>query len=88
MRIKLLLLLTMTMLCVGGFKPVTAKKAVVKIVQGKGKDDGFRLSVKNGQIVVEGHNGRGTAYGLLELSRMAGRPHHLRPVDARFQART
>ena len=57
---------------VTGFKPVTAKKAVVKIVQGKGKDDGFRLSVKNGQIVVEGHNGRGTAYGLLELSRMAG----------------
>ena len=57
---------------VTGFKPITAKKAVVKIVQGKAGDDGFRLSVKNGQIVVEGHNGRGTAYGLLELSRMAG----------------
>ncbi len=57
---------------VTGMKPVAAKKAAIRIIQGKGSDDGFRLSVKNGQIVVEGHNGRGTAYGLLELSRMAG----------------
>ena len=48
------------------------RNAVIRIVQGKGTDDGFRLSVKNGQILVEGHNGRGAAYGLLELSRMAG----------------
>ena len=60
------------MLQVTGMKPVAAKKAAIRIVQGKESDDGFRLSVKNGQIVVEGHNGRGTAYGLLELSRMAG----------------
>lgn len=46
--------------------------ASIRIVQGKGSDDGFRLSVKDGQILVEGHNGRGTAYGLLELSRQAG----------------
>jgi len=46
--------------------------ASIRIVQGKGSDDGFRLSVKNGQILVEGHNGRGTAYGILELSRQAG----------------
>ena len=57
---------------VTGMKPVAAKKATIRIIQGKGTDDGFRLSVKKGQIVVEGHNGRGAAYGLLELSRMAG----------------
>jgi hypothetical protein len=57
---------------VTGIRPVTTKKATIRIVQGKGSDDGFRLSVKNGQILIEGHNGRGTAYGLLELSRMAG----------------
>ena len=60
------------MLQVTGMKPVAAKKASIRIVQGKGTDDGFRLSVKNGQILIEGHNGRGAAYGLLELSRMAG----------------
>jgi hypothetical protein len=38
----------------------------------EGKIDGFCISVVNGQIVVIGKNGRGTAYGLLELSRMAG----------------
>lgn len=57
---------------VTGMRPVASKKACIRIIQGKGTDDGFRLSVKNGQIVIEGHNGRGTAYGLLELSRMAG----------------
>ena len=34
--------------------------------------DGFAISVNNGKIYVAGSNGRGTAYGLLELSRMAG----------------
>ena len=58
---------------VTGYKPVAARQATIRIKQGKGKDDGFRLSVSpRGQILVEGHNGRGTAYGLLELSRMAG----------------
>ena len=57
---------------VTGMRPVASKKASIRIVQGKGSDDGFRLCTKNGQILVEGHNGRGTAYGLLELSRMAG----------------
>lgn len=50
----------------------STKAATIVIKQGKGSDDGFRLSIKNGQILVEGHNGRGAAYGLLELSRMAG----------------
>ncbi len=57
---------------VTGMKPVFSKKATIRIVQGRGSDDGFRLSVSQGQILIEGHNGRGTAYGLLELSRMAG----------------
>ena len=57
---------------VTGMRPVTSKKAAIRIIQGKGKDDGFRLSVQKGQILIEGHNGRGTAYGLLELSRIAG----------------
>lgn len=34
--------------------------------------DGFHISVIRGQITVIGANGRGAAYGLLELSRMAG----------------
>ena len=58
---------------VTGQRAVPSRQAVIRIVQGKGTDDGFRLSVnRQGQIVVEGHNGRGTAYGILELSRMAG----------------
>ena len=58
---------------VTGMEPVAAKNATIRIIQGKGQDDGFRLSVApEGQILVEGHNGRGTAYGILELSRMAG----------------
>ena len=58
---------------VTGMRAVASRKAAIRIVQGKGTDDGFRLSVnRQGQIVVEGHNGRGTAYGILELSRMAG----------------
>lgn len=34
--------------------------------------DGFGIRVKDGTIYVVGANGRGTAYGLLELSRQAG----------------
>ena len=36
------------------------------------KIDGFYISVINQQIVIVGTNGRGAAYGLLELSRKAG----------------
>ena len=57
---------------VTGMRPVSSKKACIRIIQGKGSDDGFRISARNGQILIEGHNGRGTAYGLLELSRLAG----------------
>ena len=52
-------------------KAVAAKDASIRIVQGKGDDDGFCIKVHDGQVVVEGHNARGTAYGILELSRMA-----------------
>ena len=57
---------------VTGMTPVATDKATIQIHQGQGDDDGFRLSVRDGHIVIEGHNARGTAYGLLELSRRAG----------------
>ena len=57
---------------VTGFTPVASRKPVVRVIQGHGAPDGFRIYVKRGQIIVEGNNGRGMAYGLLELSRMAG----------------
>ena len=57
---------------VTGVTPVKTKKATIHIIQGKGKNDGFRITVKNGQIILRGDNARGTAYAILELSRMAG----------------
>lgn len=36
------------------------------------KKDAFWLGVRKGKIVIVGSNGRGTAYGLLYLSRLAG----------------
>lgn len=57
-----------------------ASAAVKKMLKEKGvpvdelskKTDGFHISVVGKQIVVVGTNGRGTAYGILELSRKAG----------------
>ena len=67
---------------VTGMEPVASTKPKIKVlrrakrqsraVQGKGVADGFRIYIKGEQIIVEGNNGRGMAYGLLELSRMAG----------------
>ena len=57
---------------VTGMEAVASKRGVIEIVQGRGDDDGFSIRVKKGRIVIEGHNARGAAYGLLELSRMAG----------------
>ncbi len=37
-----------------------------------GMKDGFYIQVYDGQLVVAGSDGRGTAYGVLELSRLAG----------------
>ena len=40
---------------VTGMKPVASREASIRIVQGKGSDDGFRISVnKQGQILIEG----------------------------------
>lgn len=36
------------------------------------KSDAFYIGVRNQQIIIIGSNGRGTAYGILELSRLAG----------------
>lgn len=36
------------------------------------KADAFWMGVRKGRVVIVGSNGRGTAYGLLELSRRAG----------------
>lgn len=36
------------------------------------KTDGFYIFVKEGKIIIVGTNGRGAAYGLLEMSRKAG----------------
>lgn len=57
---------------VTGFVPVAARRAKVRLVRGRQPADGFRIYTSGGQIVIEGGNGRGMAYGLLELSRLAG----------------
>ena len=58
---------------VTGMMPVATQKAKVQVMQNKSLPaDGFRIYVKGEQIIIEGSNGRGMAYGLLELSRMAG----------------
>ncbi len=48
------------------------KKAGVPIKELEKLIDGFNIKIDKGQILVTGTNGRGTAYGLLELSRLAG----------------
>ena len=54
----------------------SVKKALAKqgvpVAALQKKTDGFHISVIGSQIVIVGANGRGTAYGLLELSRLAG----------------
>ena len=57
---------------VTGFEPVAARRAKVRLVKGRQPADGFRIYTSGSQIIVEGGNGRGMAYGLLELSRLAG----------------
>lgn len=50
---------------VTGMEPVASSKAVVKVVQASILPaDGFRIYIKGGQIIIEGSNGRGMAYGL------------------------
>lgn len=49
-----------------------ASRAGIDVKKLKTLTDGFAISVKNGVIHIAGANGRGTAYGLLEMSRMSG----------------
>jgi len=48
------------------------RKQGVPVDDVKGKHDAFYIGTSGGKILVVGSNGRGCAYGLLELSRMAG----------------
>ena len=60
---------------VTGMTPVPAskKQATVNCQHSKTVPfDGFRIFIQNQQIIIEASNGRGMAYGLLELSRKAG----------------
>lgn len=52
------------------FRALTALKVPVEKVIAKA--DAFWIGVRQDRLVVMGSNGRGTAYGILELSRMAG----------------
>ncbi len=61
------------MLQVTGMTPVASTKATIKLVHTPSlPSDGFRIYTNGKQIIIEGGNGRGMAYGLLELSRLAG----------------
>ena len=42
------------------------------VVELKNKHEGFLLTVKNGKLIVLGSDKRGTAYGILEISRIIG----------------
>ena len=62
---------------VTGMEPVAARQATIRVIENAApkhgtSPDAFRIYVKDGQIMVEGDGGRGTAYGILELSRLAG----------------
>lgn len=48
------------------------KKAGVPVEELDTLTDGFNITIEDNRILVTGTNGRGTAYGLLELSRKAG----------------
>ena len=47
-------------------------KAGVPVGELAAKTDGFCIAAGGGMIQIAGSNGRGTAYGILEMSRMAG----------------
>ncbi len=48
------------------------EKKGIPVSEVEGLTDGFNVKAHGGRIYVTGSNGRGTAYGLLELSREAG----------------
>jgi hypothetical protein len=58
---------------VTGMRPQASASGMIKVTHNASlPHDGFRIQVNGGRILVEGGNGRGMAYGLLELSRLAG----------------
>ena len=58
---------------VTGMLPAVRRNAQIEIYQDAAQGfDAFLLKEENGKIIIRGGNGRGVAYGLLELSRMAG----------------
>ena len=58
---------------VTGMRPQASASGIIKVSHNTSlPHDGFRIQVKKGRILIEGGNGRGMAYGLLELSRLAG----------------
>ncbi len=57
---------------VTGLEPILSANPVIKVMAGDVVADGFHIYIQDKQIVIEAGNGRGMAYGLLELSRMAG----------------
>lgn len=70
---KALELFRQDMRAVTGRDAVSSRDAIIKIYQtGAGESDAFSISANNGHIIIKGDNGRGTAYGILELSRLAG----------------
>ncbi len=61
---------------VTGMTPQSKSKGTIQITQqdrfAAHQKDGFEIYIKKGKIHVIGYGGRGTAYGILELSRLAG----------------
>ncbi len=52
---------------------VNEKRAAIRVmIKADDGNDGFEISVKDQHLLIVGNSGRGAAYGLLELSRMAG----------------
>ncbi len=47
-------------------------KLGVPVAEVANSQDAFSINIHNGQIIIAGNNGRGVAYGLLEMSRNAG----------------
>ncbi len=52
---------------------VDEKQSTIKVeVKPDKGNDGFEICIKDGRLLIVGNNDRGAAYGLLELSRLAG----------------
>ena len=53
---------------VTGMRPMASANGIIKVTPNPSlPHDGFRIQVNRGRILIDGGNGRGMAYGLLEL---------------------